>query len=133
MQLLTTRPQILGQRDIGAWRIYRHTPHQEVCAFRLYYDPAQCAGAIGGHALRSKLRESGLRFGNVTDLDRFLENPALIPPEWHGMQVCFWDTLYEGNGEFAVRALYERCPGQWDSYLHELGNDFGRYDPAAVF
>ncbi len=84
---------------------------------------------IVGNKLRKELADVPMYNANV--LDYLVKHPHLIPEEWKGKVVFFWDTIYRGSGD----RLYVRClvfgGGHWQANYGWLNCGWDGYYPAA--
>lgn len=108
---------------------HRRGGQVDVTKLGLYVDDHQKAG-IEGTKLQKFLE--GKPTKNACVLDYLLANTGLIPLEWKGQYVVFWDTEYrDSDGRHFVRYLCCR-DGRWCWSYWCLDGGFDAGDPAAV-
>lgn len=97
----------------------------------LYLSDGQKNGkVVEGNKLRKELKDKPVLNANV--LDYLLAHPELIPEEWKGKYIFFWETIYrDSDGNLNVR--YLNWDGtQWNWNYNWLDNDWNDDNPAAV-
>lgn len=118
------------------WKVEEHKKggqfEWDPAKVRLFLSEHQKDGkVIGGNDLRKEMAKKPAFNANL--LDYLLANPSLIPEDWKGKAVFFWDTIYrysDGN-LLHVRFLYRDGKG-WDWNYVWLGSDWNDDNPAAV-
>lgn len=119
----------------GGWKVEKHKKCGQLNLSEvtpaLYLSKDQQNGkVIEGNKIRKELATKVVLNANV--LDYYLAHPELIPEEWKGKVVFFWNTIYRrSDGNLCVRYLCRRG-GQWDWSHHWLGYGWDSHDPAAV-
>lgn len=97
----------------------------------LYLDKEQQDGAvIVGNKLRKKLK--GKPVFNANLLDFYLAHPNLIPEEWKGKAVFFWNTIYRHSDGFLYVRYLIWLDGRWAWNHYWLDGDWLDGHPAAV-
>lgn len=118
-----------------SWEVVEHVKggqfEWDPAKVALYLDEAQRTGSIKGEELQKKLKPQPCFNANL--LDYLLANPRLIPEEWKGTHVFFWNMVYrDSDGSLCVRSL--RWVGDaWDWDYRWPGRQWDDYGPAAVY
>ena len=90
----------------------------------------KCGKWMHGNKLCKEMKDKPVL--NACVLDYLLANPHLIPGEWKGKYVFFWNTLYRNNDiNLCVRFLYWDAGG-WSWSRSLVGGDWGDGNPAAL-
>jgi len=85
---------------------------------------------IEGNKLRGEVAGKSVYSANV--LDYLLANLHLVPEEWKGKYVFFWETIYcDPVGRLCVRSLFWNGD-RWDWSYPWLVIDWRDHDPTAV-